>query len=37
MCRGPRLQGLTYHVIHPQQQSRKFDSKQDLSTHSQPA
>jgi hypothetical protein len=36
MCRGPRLRALTYHVIHPQQQSRKFDSKQDSSYHSQP-
>ena len=31
-----RLRALTYHVIHPQQQSRKFDSKQDSSYHSQP-
>jgi hypothetical protein len=36
MCHGPRLRGLTYHVIHPQQQSRKFDSKPDSSCHSQP-
>lgn len=36
MCRGPRLRELTYHVIHPQQQSQKFDSKLDSSCHSQP-
>jgi len=36
MCRGPKLQQLAYHVIHPLQQSQMFDSKLDSSCHSQP-
>ena len=36
MCRGPKLQQLAYHVIHPQQQSQMFDSKQGLGIHLQP-
>ena len=36
MCRDHKVQGLACHVTHPQQQSQKFDSKLDPSSHSQP-